>query len=254
MSSQQSEGPQGRSWIDVTSGVGAGTKGDYEKLIGSTLFASTWMSFQVYCDGTNSDTLFDLATGQPGSEVIIVDDQLYHFRNTSGGSGRGNTFSFPMALDKGTRISVRVRDEEGGAIVHEHSLTISNFTPPLLASPTSDSSGKKTITNGELLTYGDWVELIPATTQQRGWMVVSLFGLTVDRQGELEIGTGIEGSELTIMKALAFQRSSQSGELGLTFSAYPYFPVNIPAGTRISGRIRQNNAGSDDYIVGVFVT
>ncbi len=249
MSSEES------GWVDVTSGVGALTKGSYVELISSTLFASTWMSFQVYCDLTNTHSGFDLATGEAASEVIILDDQLYHFRNNSGGNGRGNTFSFPMTIPAGTRLSVRVQDGEAGAILHQHTLTISNFTPPASVASTSDSSGKKTVVSGGLNAYGSWVELIAATTLQRGWMVVSLFTPTSSAEGELDIGIGAAGLEVPLMNDLAFKKSASGGaNQGVTFSTYIYFPVTIASGTRIAARVKDNNASTRNYTVGVFVT
>ena len=248
MSSQDS------GWKNVTSGVGAGVKGAYAELIAATTFASTWMSMQVYCDITNSDSVFDLATGLGGSEVIVVDDQLYHFRNDSGGTGRGNTLSFPMTIPLGTRLSVRVQDGEAGAVLHQHTLTISNFVPPVAVSLTSDSSGKKIITSGGIGgAFGSWVELIPSTTTQRGWIVVSLFTIVGLRKAEFDIGIGSAGNEVPIMNALAFQKST-SGNDGVCHSTYVYFPVNIVAGTRVSIRVKDDNVAMVNYTTGAFLT
>lgn len=247
MSSQES------GWTGVTSGAGSGTKGAYAELIDSTLFASTWMAFQVYCESTNSDSGFDLATGGAGSEVIVLDDQFYAWRNNSGGSGRGNTLSFPMTIPAGTRLSVRVQDGEGGAILHQHALTISNFTPPVAVSTTSDSSGKKIVVSGGLDAYGAWVELIAATTVARGWMVVSLFSIFGLKTAELDIGVGSAGNEAPIMNDLAFLKST-TGNRGVTFSTYIYFPVEIALGARIAARVKDNDASTRAYTVGVYVT
>lgn len=247
-------GSEESGWVDVTSGVGAGTKGAYEELIASTLFASTWMAFQVWCELTASDSEFDIATGDPGSEVIILDDQHYHWRNNSGGAGRGNTFSFPMTVPQGTRLSVRLSDGQAGATLHQHTLTISDFTVPVDIKSTSDSSGKVIIACGlPAGQYGSWFELIAATSVQRGWMVVSMFTSIQNREIEMDIGIGSGGNEVPLMNDLAFKKSDQiSG--GVTHSVYIYFPIDVPEGTRISCRAKDDSIFATVITVGAFVT
>lgn len=247
MSSQES------GWKDIVSGVGSGVKGAYVELIAATTFASKWMVYQTYCDQVNQPSVFDLATGAPASEVIIMDDQLYHFRNHSGGTGRGNSFSFPMTIPLGTRLSVRVADFEPGSQTHEHTLTISDFSPPVAVSQTSDSSGKKIVQSGTVGLYGAWVELIASTTTTRGWACVSLFGIQGLREAQFDIGIGSAGNEVVIMNDLAFKKST-SGTDGVCHSTYVYFPVSIVAGTRIAIRVKDDNVVLTNYTTGAFFT
>lgn len=246
MSSEES------GWKDVTSGASSGVKGSYVELIPSTTFAVTWMLMQVYSEFTGGAVLLDLATGDPGSEVIILDDQYTAWRNVSGGSGRGSSLSFPMTVPIGTRISVRVSDNTT-AKVHQMTLTISDETPPSTVSLTSDSSGVVIVTAGGLDAYGAWAELIAATTEERGWIVVSMFQHRSSRRAELDIGIGSPGNEVPIMNDLPFFKSGPDQE-GVTHSVYHYFPISVPSGTRISARVKDNHASFTPYTVGAFVT
>ena len=238
-------------WKNVTSGASGGTKGVYVELIASTTFASTWMLLQILSEFTGGPVLLDLATGAPGSEVIILDDQYTAWRNVSGGSGRGSNLSFPMTVPLGSRISVRVEDNNT-AQVHRMTLTISDETRPVAVSSTSDSSGVVIVSAGAVDAYGAWVELVAATTEQRRWCVVSLFSSVGVRQGELDIGTGSAGNEVPIMKDLPFFKAFNDG--GVISSVYHNFPINVPAGTRIAARVKDDNVNTTAYTVGAFVT
>jgi len=239
-------------WKNVTSGAGGvGDKGVYVELIPSTTFASTWMMLQILSEFTGGPVLLDLATGAPGSEVIILDDQYTAWRNVSGGSGRGSNLSFPMTVPLGTRLSVRVSDTNV-AVVHRMTLTISDETRPTAVSSTSDSSGVVIVSAGVVDTYGAWAELIAATTERRRWIVVSMFSPTGVRQGELDIGTGSAGNEVPIMKDLPFFKAFNDG--GVCSSVYHSFPIDVPAGTRIAARVKDDNVNTTPYTVGAFVT
>jgi len=238
-------------WNDVTSGASTGVKGAYVELIASTTFASTWMILQVFSRFTGGPVLLDLAIGAMGSEVIILDDQYTAWRNVSGGSGRGSSLSFPMTVPLGSRISVRVSDTNV-AVVHEMTLTISDETRPVAVSSSSDSSGVVIVSAGVVDTYGAWAELIASTTLRRRWIVVSMFQDIAFRPAELDIGIGSAGNEVPIMKDLPFQKSD--GDDGVSSSVYFSLPIDVPAGTRIAARVKDDNVNTTPYTVGAFVT
>ncbi len=109
------------------------------------------------------------------------------------------------------------------------------------------------VTAGGLDAYGSWAELIAATTEDRVWCVVSMFQHRSSRRAELDIGVGAGGSEVPIMAALPFFKSNGDQE-GVTYSAYHYFPISVPSGSRIAARIKDNSVQLTPFTVGAFVT
>lgn len=240
-------------WITISSGVSSGQKGAYVELINSTTFAATWMIFVHISEFTNGPLFIDLAIGAPGSEVIILDDQYSNWRSI-GGAGRGNSFSFPMTIPSGSRISVRISDTTASAKDHRFFITISDETAPLVVSSTSDSSGFVVVdSGGDVNLFGNWHEMITLTTEIREWMVVSVFRHIENKLAKFQIAIGGVGSESIIWKGPPWFKKG-GNQAGVTYSTFHCFPVTIPLGTRISCRVKDGHVSAADYNVGIIVT
>lgn len=249
--SQQSDSS---GWILIDTPASAGAKSDWFELIAVTTFATTWMVFTHMSQTTNGALFIDLAIGDPGSEVIILDDQYSAWRNNIGGGRVGGAFSFPMTVPEGSRISVRMSDTSGSSENHDFYLTTSDETMPLIVSSTVNSSGLVDVfSDGPGNDFGLWHEMIDSTTEVRGWMVVSIFKRIHDEFAEMEIGLGPNGLEGTIWKGPPwFKRGGNQN--GVVYSTYHCFPVSIPIGTRISARVKDDDSNQFGYRTGIIVT
>jgi len=88
-----------------------------------------------------------------------------------------------------------------------------------------------TVTGG-LNTPGAWTQIVASTTRDACWMEVSVFPTTgASFVVACDIAVGASGSEKAIANKLLATSGTGRGTLG-----NHCFPVNIPAGTRISAR------------------
>lgn len=236
---------------DVQADASAGVEGPWIEMISAASFASTWMVIQVSSDGTNAGSQFDIGIGGAGSEVEVITDQQFHGRNQSGGSGRGNIYSFPMTIPQGTRISMRFKANETSTGAMKCTLTINNFTLGLSVPTAAQSSGAVVVSSGGLNAYGNWVELIPALNTQIGWMVMSVFGLNGVDEAEFDLGVGSGGNEVSVMENIGWFKTFNTQ--GVTFSMGAYFPIEIAINVRLAIRVKDNDAAIRAYSAGVVV-
>jgi hypothetical protein len=97
-------------------------------------------------------------------------------------------------------------------------------------------------------TKGSWIELI-ASTAFAGCVNVIVHtydGTACDYL--IDIGIGDAGSEITLMNNILFSASNTPWAY-----SYPVFPVNIPAGTRVSARVQCDAGGKYIYASGMLI-
>jgi len=236
----------------MQSGAAANADGVYRQMILSTTIISKWM--MIYIHGgivSQANALFDVATGGFGSEVEIISDQFYASRNQSGGAGVGSFYSFPMTVPSGTRLSMRLKDSIGGTVNYTAGMTITDQEPLTGAPLIAQSSGKKTVTSAGVITFGAWVELIPSLNESIKWMVLTTYVLTTPTFpgfGFFDLGIGEAGSEVPFMSDLSWFKTLAGGRSNSTGH---YFPVVLPAGSRVSIRAKDDQATFNDYVVGI---
>ncbi len=241
----------GSGFKDVQADGVATVYGPWVEMIPASGFPSSWMVVQVSSDGTNSGSQFDVGIGAEGAEVAVVDDQQFHGRNQSGGSGRGNIYSFPMDLPQGTRISMRFKANEPSTGAMKCTLTINNFLTKSTVPTTSQSSGAIVVSSGALNLSGDWEELIDTLNGPVQWMILSVFGLNGVDKAEFDVGVGGAGVEVPIMEEIGWFKTFNTQ--GVTYSMGAYFPIEILPAQRISIRVKDNDAAIRAYQAGIVV-
>jgi hypothetical protein len=218
-------------------------------MIEASSFPSNWMVVMVASDGTNSGSQFDIGVGGLGVEVAVIDDQQFHGRNQSGGSGRGNIYSFPMTLPQGTRISMRFKANETTTGPHRCTLQINNFIPSNNIPTVAQSSGAVVVSSGGLDAYGTWVELIASLNVPAVWLCMSVFGLRGNDRAEFDLGVGAVDLEVPVMKDLGWFKTLNDS--GVAYSMGSYYPIEIAAGSRLAVRVKDDDATIRDYNCGV---
>lgn len=249
---------QSSGWQQVNSGGSSGVDGTWLELIASTSFASSWMMVYIMATIAQSNTEFDIAIGGAGSEVEIVSDQFFRVRNQSGGIGTGVMYSFPMTVAIGTRISIRFKDTE----VARTYFVVMNVTDQVVSATIPNgaaSSGFKNVTSGNVVdNFGAWIELVASLSSVGLWMCCTCNSyLQADGQrfpALWDIGTGAAGSESVIISDVGFRIYKQGvPQTGKWNSSGYSFPMNIPAGSRVAVRIRDDSSGQNVYQFGAFI-
>ncbi len=240
---------EGSGWVAITTPSGANTKGSWIEIIASTGFASKWILLQmVGATNPNEKALFEIGTGSAGNEVAVVDDQQFHPRNQSGGSGRGTTYSFPLVLAAGTRISIRAEHEGGISRTYDVTVTISDFVPSGSVPSAIQSSGHKQIVTAIAADgYGPWVELVSALDNTIGWASLSLYSFASTFEAEFDIGIGAAGSEVVAYEKVGFEHFGGGGN---SCSMGACFPITIASGTRVAIRVKDPHSSSNNYEIG----
>ena len=101
--------------ITVGSGAGAYLVGAWAEVIASALRDTAW-SLLYNAQSTlpgGTDLYIDLAIGESGSEVIILNDAHMPMSAVTDYNDSYQSLSLPLRFQEGDRISVRVKDESG---------------------------------------------------------------------------------------------------------------------------------------------
>lgn len=220
------------------------TKGLWVELVASTDSPSSGVVITVatvaYTAATITGILLDLGVGAVGSALtatnVIVPNLLF-----SGADVR-NTVMIPIYVPKGVALRARIQ-----SAVASKTLVI---MPPLLLPLTRDGvPGRTALTygantgtsRGTVVTGGSppaaWVALTAATTRRARWAVVTMGvenTVVTAQTGVFQIAVGGAGSEKLLIPAAGLVIGSASESA--TWYRNPWWPVDIPAGTRVACR------------------
>lgn len=253
--------PTGSIGISVAAGGSANTKGAWTELIASTDVDGAWLLMTITGGNSSRAYLFDIGIGAASSEVVLLPN-LY-FELIANGAANFDAWLIPVAIPRGSRVSVRCQSTTASALMFIGLNVISSpiDSPPALRAMEACGvvTGSTTLTpidpGGTANTDSAWVELIAATGFSYRWMAVcfghGLAVMSVACQYLVDIGIGGSGSEVAIINDI-YVRSATTADLAMPKALQ--FPVAIPAGSRISARVRcsSNSDGDRDIQVAVW--
>ncbi len=233
----------------VTASASTNTKGVYAELITSTAYDADGIMVALQQNSTTAGGLMDFAIGAAGSEQIVMADVII------GQTARLTTYVFiPISLPAGSRVAARCQSTVSSQnhAVATHLYRAGLWGPPpggtivTLGADTSDSGGQVIDPGGTVDTYGSWAQLSASVGQD----IAAVYLMLGNRQNSapsgqsvnfyLQFGIGAAASEVVVWGPIRFA-SSSSGSYGPLPSAW--FPVSIPAGSRLVARAR---AGTND--------
>jgi hypothetical protein len=224
---------------------GNGSKGSWVQVIASTAADICGLQMRVHGnENTKYLTSVDLGIGAAGSEKIIFNDFMVP-SDTSSTAGV-NAPILPLMIKAGTRIAVR--GQAGGASETDHvSLSVcdGSFTDMEgcagvdgLGFDAVNTHGVQ-VTSGAANTKGAYTEIVASTARD----YVGLFLSMGPKDGAtslaslltyVDIAIGAAGSEIILVPNIWLARVSQ---IGIYSGAGPqFYPVSVPAGTRLSLR------------------
>lgn len=245
--------------INIIPDAAANTKGTWYELFASTSFRAYGLSVQ-FMAYDNAEFLFDIAVGPTSSEVIILENVLFTCRKTG-----VNAFEmiFPITVPEGSKLSARVQSA-GTSDVQEW-MTVQLISAPFLmgvalgrattyGADVSDSGGVTIDPGSTANTKGVWFPIGTLDNKMRA------FSLHIGSNNNaalaaarflIDVGIGSGGSEIVLLPDLGMQTNITSD------SWYPAqfgpFPVNIPAGTRLSVRAQSSTTSSVDRLFDVAI-
>ena len=225
--------------------------GSWVELSSAIPHTTSWLRVAIGSAGDTDPILVDIGVGGGGSEVAVV-------RSLALTPGRITEetieYLIPYSLPAGVRVSARMQSliasNTTGIVVYAISggwspLTRRVFTPYGIDAA---ASGGTIIDTGAVAnTDSAWVELAAATTHDHHWWNIAIQkGIpnpTIDGEALLDLAIGPASSEVEVVSDLLVT-------VGNTFDTINpkamYFPYSIPAGTRLSARMRSTIIGTND--------
>ena len=244
---------------DLTCHASANTKGAYSNLTAATSIPiDTLIIYVTYTNDKTYRFLADIAIGAEGSEVIIVPNILitsdYSLR-------RGAVMNIPIHIPAGTRISAR------GQCTSASSKTFGLSAAGMRGGILYDVGGglvsaygvNTASTNGALVdggasinTKGVYTELSPSCSNIRGFFV--RFGNNANialqwQHWNVDIAIGAAGQEVIIVPDIIVVGQNISSAIAPDTTIF--YPIPIPAGTRLSARCLCSVNAADDRILNV---
>lgn len=236
----------------------ANTKGSWDQFIASTSFDYEWILIGLWhgTGTTNSEYLVDIGIGAAASEQVLVEN-LYGCLDGNSTSDESWVVKYllPVHVPAGSRIAVRCQSALASAEVDVQFFGIAGSPVVPVAglvstygADTSASEGTRLDPGASTASKGPWNELTSSTERQHSMMFIA-FGFPDDlawgsaiRMG-LDIAIGAASSEEIIISDLILHSHGSSSDQG--GNNLIGLPVQIPAGTRISARLRTSNTSLD---------
>ena len=220
----------------------ANTKGSYSQLVTSTTYDIDFLEIVLCADYTAAcGILVDIAIGSSGNETVIVSNLDVSLGNSNVVT---QTYAFPISIPAGTRISARVQSSVGSISTNLVGVYVKGYEAEFnngegfagvdaIGAVTATSFG--TLLSPSSTTYTAYAQLVASSARDYSGIIIG-----ADSQGAsyyggfyLDIAIGAGGSEKNVVAAeyycsnnLAFSTTNQN----------TFFPIQIPAGTRISSR------------------
>lgn len=238
-----------------TAVVGGGSnnvKGSWVQLTASSPTDTVMVLVSIQYDSTLDAGFFstgvpvDIAVGGAGSEVIVINNILMYVNYYN---PQCIYALLPLNIPAGSRISARAADSYGGTFTSRVQLTLFDGSFEIgdgisgydsVGFVSGSSIGTQVFDPGSNNTKGSWTQLVASTTRDYvGFMPITSFKLGGSRTYMIDIAIGSGGNEKVILPNLLM-----SGDSGAICNAF--FPIAIPAGTRISARKQSDITTADE--------
>lgn len=242
------QGTVGASTLGTTVQCGAGAYGSYVQLVAST--PSDTCKIVVFVE-TNSSANNDnqemvaIAVGSAGNEKVVISDLII---SAPSGGTQVAAWEFPISIPAGSRISAAAEGISHTDNMYVSVLLFDGAFTQMEGSAGVDSIGKASaaqgtqVTSGAANAKGSYAQLIASTSGD--YMGFSL-GLCANNANVgtntpvlIDVAIGASGSEIPILSNYFGSASSGAGD-----NANPFFPIPIPAGSRISARMQDAAGG-----------
>jgi hypothetical protein len=237
--------------VTVTASATANTKGSYST-IGTTSFEydAVWVTLQELVGGTGYRQRIDIAANTGGADEVIIAD-LFFDASTNGGAWYNTaapfTFCVPVCVPAGAVLKARAQSSTGSGTVavwlqgqQGDAKAVRGFRG--LASATdwtnTDATGSCAF-SGQ--TLSSWAQIQASTPNRFAGLMVGLdSGGTVPSgfQFLVDVGWGSSGSERKLFSLGSYFYFGGFSPLSVSLAGP--FPCDLPAGSRLVGRVQSN--------------
>jgi len=245
----------------VSSSVTAFTDGAWVQLFNPASKNYKWMCVSLMVPplgvgGGNGLCLFDIGIGESGSQVEIISDQLGSWWAAAGEPGNVNTiWSWPMTIDAETKVWIRLKDSAASIVIYQVAMTLSTI-PLSVVVPTSSESFS---TIGGISSpasagdFGAFVTMFNSLAVDRTWLCLVLFTTEgTDLSAQFDIGSGDDPDSSVDFGELAFFKNHAGGSYHHCGAVYN-IPVQWPAGTKLSLRVKDQSMNQEFYWAGATI-
>lgn len=234
----------------LTSGT-TNTKGSYTQLVASTTRDTDYILLSASNSPSNGFRLsIDLAVGGAGSEQIILPDFV-----VSSGINSVNQVAIPISIPAGTRLSARCQSSAATDQVSVNVVLCAgsmDFQPYDMVDTYGFTSGSTTgVTvdpGGTINTKGSYTQIVASTTRDHmGLFFIVDAGTRTVGVGQnwlIDVAVGAAASEQVLIPNIMMAETGSA--MVDTPSVWGPYPVQVPAGTRLSVRAQctENTAAS----------
>lgn len=241
----------GTDGTTITASGSVNTKGSWTQLIASTAGDCCFAFIDVILNvGAATNVLFDIGVGAAASEVVICSN-LFAGMPAAGGGAAINSYCFPLSIPAGSRIAARCQSDVGGATVTVRMATFDGAFTQIEGASGVDMIGVSTSTSLSTVvspsasanTKGSYAQLIASTARDYIGIVPIVQGTQIAGAFAVDISIGSAGNEVDLIPNLLERNPGGNISVGV---AGVFFPIPIPAGTRVSSRCQFKNASGTD--------
>jgi len=241
----------------TTHGSSTNTKGSWSEITSGLTYP--FYAMTVHCLWSNSyrGFLLDIGIGAGGSEVTIIEN--LHMTETTNNGDQNFTVHFPIYVAEGTRIAARAQTDSGTSQTIRPEIRVwrPNFNSMRTGSvvttygaDTSDSGGTALDPGGTASTWQSYVVFSSSTALPiKGLVLVTGHhsdpSETNGSSFYVEVAYGASGYECTVLQEYCYTHSSSSTAAQ---SHFQYWPVDIPAGSRLVARCQSNNTTAGERV------
>lgn len=247
--------------ISLTASSTTYAKGNWTQM-NASLAADTAMIYILAGSGNSSGHRFalDIGIGSSGSEIAIINNLTFSCPQTL-----VSVYAFPLSIPAGTRLSARVSSDSANDTFHCNIITSADTYSTSGTATAVDTYGFDTTTNlGTKVDCGSTANTKTSYVQVTSSTTADLAGIQMFPDCQFSTGTGVNvnfmmdvavgaaGSEVIVLPNYTFT-GFYSTTSGLSIGASPYFPMQIPAGSRIAVRAQCNQTAAGNRIFGITI-
>ena len=238
--------------LDTIGAVTASSRGtalgtSYTEMISATAapYEGFWLNLQ---DGTAADQLIDIGIGGAGSEQTLIED-IYLCSITSDGFQNADCIYIPIRIPEGARVAGRSSSAIDATIVGANGGP--GFMRGYAGCETygiSSGIGTQMTGSDSANSKGGWAQITAAT----GFHIKALMAIIgrnnnnslTDADFLFDVGIGGAGSEQVLIPDLPFTANATRDTVRPRI--FGPFPVDVPEGSRLSGRIQGTTTTNPD--------
>lgn len=227
-------------------------KGAWTQLTASTSYDATRIivQFRSGNSATTGNASYDIGVGAAAAEQAIVSDLICPMMDVN--DATVSLYDLPLSIPAGTRVSARFQVAAGFAtptcramgFLFDGAFTQSQAASIIDTIGFNEATTAGTvITAGTANTLGSYAQLVASTTNDYIGFLMGFDNLGAFSPGSslqtgflFDVAVGGAGSEKNIISQIFFRESARP------LLNYPFIPICIPSGSRISARCQASTA------------